>query len=93
MPFFDILRLPGDHHCACAQSGVIFHFFQELSNKKIKCSRTKDDQNSLKGGGPALGHLHGKMNFGYVVGFCLLSLVVKVFFCQFAYHQSEKIDF
>ena len=32
------------------KSGVIFHFFQELSNKKIKALRPKMTENSLKGG-------------------------------------------
>ena len=41
-PFSTFLRLQGDHHCACAQKCVIFHFFQELSNKKkIKALRPK----------------------------------------------------
>ena len=29
-PFSTFLRLQGDHHCACAQSGVIFHFWSCL---------------------------------------------------------------
>ena len=35
MPFFDIFASPRDHHCACAESGVIFYFFQELSKIRV----------------------------------------------------------
>ena len=47
--FFDILRLHGDHQCACAQKWCHFHIFQKfLNNKKIK-DTIEDDLNSLKG--------------------------------------------
>ena len=41
-PFSTFLRLQGDQHCACAQKGVIFHFFSRaFKQKKIKALRPK----------------------------------------------------
>ena len=42
MPFFDILRLQGDRHCACAQKWCHFSFFpRAFKQKKIKALRPK----------------------------------------------------
>ena len=42
MPLFDILRLQGDHHCACAQKWCHFSFFpRAFKQKKIKALRPK----------------------------------------------------
>ena len=49
-PFSTFLRLQGDHHCACAQKWCHFHFFQELSNKKIKALRRKMTKIASRGG-------------------------------------------
>ena len=34
-PFSTFLRLQGDHHCACAQSGIVFHCFSRAFKQKI----------------------------------------------------------
>ena len=42
---------------------------------------------------PFKGQLHVKMNFGYVVGFCSLNLVVKVFFFVNLLTKARKLTF
>ena len=67
MPFFDILRFQGDHHCACAQTWCHFSFFSKSFQtiKKIKALRPKMTKiasrgsclNTLYGLWPAMGDI------------------------------------
>ena len=47
--FSTFLRLQGDHHCACAQSGVIFIFSKSCQTKKIKTLQPKMTKIASKG--------------------------------------------
>ena len=68
MPFFDILRLQGDPHCACAQKWYHFSYFSKsFQTKKFKALRPKMTKIASSGGGggggPALRARRSEWNF------------------------------